>query len=134
MSVTHFAPAARSMPDELERDIRLIVDNPIQYTGDTHSDNIQTYWVDDMTIDNNYMYQSSPTKVLGTQALFTQEANSGATHVYYNNVIYANEPNKNDATIRTKANDGKTVYNIHEVEGYTPEISHPRILTEFHHG
>ena len=59
------------------------------------------------------MYQSSYSKVLGTQTLFTAEAQSGSVHIYYNNVIYSNEPNKNDWSIRTKVNDGKTVYIIH---------------------
>jgi len=97
----------------------IIIDNPTPYTGDVHSDNLQTYWVDNMIVDNNYMYQSSQSKVLGTQTLFTQEAHSGSKHVYYNNVIYANEPDKNDWTVRTKANDGKTVYIINNtVYGY----------------
>ena len=92
----------------------LVLDNPANPGGtDWHSDDIQTFWVNNIIVDNNYMYQSSPYKVLGTQTLFTAEAQSGSIHIYYNNVMYCNEPNKNDWSIRTKVNDGKEVYIIH---------------------
>ena len=99
---------------------KLILDNPANPGNtDWHSDDVQTYWVDTLIADNNYMYQSSQSKVLGTQTLFTQESHSWGLHIYYNNVIYANEPAKNDWTIRTKSNDGKIVYIINNpVIGY----------------
>jgi hypothetical protein len=81
----------------------IILDN--NYTGreDVHSDNIQAFWVDDITYSNNIVVQKSD-KTLGTQMLFT-EAGRGE-HRVVNNVFYRDAPQALDWAIRLKQSSG----------------------------
>jgi hypothetical protein len=92
----------------------VINDNPTDPGGvnvDWHSDNLQTYEVNSVLVDNNYFYQGNNYKGVGTQVIFTAEVfDRPGIHVYYNNLIIRNVPNAYDAAIRTKGNDGKIVY------------------------
>lgn len=90
----------------------IIIDN--NYTGksDLHSDNIQSYWVDNITYSNNILVQKSD-KTYGTQMLFSEEGNG--EHLYFNNVLYRDCPKAVDWAIRLKEANGGTysckVYN-----------------------
>jgi len=85
--------------------------NPGSIDVDWHSDDLQTYRVNSIIVDNNFLYMENQYKGIGTQVLFTAEVfDRPGIHVYYNNVIIRNVPNAYDWAIRTKGNDGKTVY------------------------
>ena len=92
----------------------VINNNPTDPGGvnaDWHSDNLQTYKVNSVLVDNNYFYQENKYKGVGTQVIFTAEVfDRPGIHIYYNNVIIRNVPNAYDAAIRTKGDDGKIVY------------------------
>jgi len=79
----------------------ILLDNNCTETADLHSDNMQVYWVERVTLKNNTVIQRSD-KTLGTQMLFTDSANSGS-HVVINNVIVRDCPNATDAAIRLKS-------------------------------
>jgi len=81
----------------------IILDNNTTSPSDLHSDNIQSWWVNDVTYLNNTLVQSSD-KTLGTQMLFVSSGNG--THTFYNNVFYRNCPNAIDWAIRLKNSAG----------------------------
>jgi hypothetical protein len=82
----------------------IILDNNYS-SGDLHSDNIQAFWVDDITYSNNILVQKS-NKGLGTQMLFAEAGNG--THYYINNVLYRDCPNALDWAFRLKRSSGGT--------------------------
>ena len=94
----------------------LIIDNPISYAiaGNTHCDNVQTFWVKNVIIDNNTVMTSNPTKLQGTQNLFTEESSpTGGTHIWYNNVVYKDYPLSHwNSAFRLKTVDSRTNYVI----------------------
>jgi len=77
----------------------IILDNNYTGTSDLHSDNIQSFYVNDIVYSNNILIQKSD-KTLGTQMLFTSEGSG--THILYNNVFYRDCPNAIDWAIRLK--------------------------------
>jgi hypothetical protein len=86
----------------------IILDN--NYTGsvDLHSDNIQSYYVKNVTYSNNILIQRH-NKTLGTQMLFTEEASTtenDGVHNLVNNVFIRDCPNAQDAAIRLKIGKG----------------------------
>jgi len=84
----------------------ILLDNNCTATEDLHSDNIQAFWVESVTYRGNTAIQRSD-KTLGTQVLFTENANSG-NHVVVNNVIVRDAPNATDAAIRLKSGSGSS--------------------------
>lgn len=85
----------------------IVLDNSVPSCGDScdvHSDNIQSFWVDNDTYSNNIAIQQCATKTNGTQLLFAEEGNG--THRIYNNVVFRNDPLGHDAAIRLKRNTG----------------------------
>lgn len=94
----------------------IILDNNYLANEDLHSDNIQTYYVKNVTYSNNVLIQNSQ-KTKGTQMLFTEEGGKSDTdpnsaslgvHYMYNNVLLRNCPNAMDGAIRLK--NGKGTY------------------------
>lgn len=83
---------------------RLVIDNPYAGSNDLHSDNIQSFWVDNIVYSNNIALQQSAYKVKGTQLYFIEEGNG--VHKIFNNVAFSNSPNAQDSTIRIKRNSG----------------------------
>jgi hypothetical protein len=83
----------------------IILDN--NYTGveDVHSDNIQSFWVDNVMYSNNVVVQKSK-KTLGTQMLFTE--NGYGEHVFLNNVFIRDTPYAEDSAMRLKSGNGST--------------------------
>jgi len=88
----------------------IILDNNYTENSDLHSDNIQAYYVKNITYSNNYLIQRS-NKTLGTQMLFTEEGavddNTGI-HNVINNVLIRDCPNAQDGAIRLKIGKGTT--------------------------
>lgn len=84
----------------------ILLDNNCTTTADLHSDNIQAFWVESVTYRGNTVIQRSD-KTLGTQILFTENANSG-NHVVVSNVIVRDCPNATDAAIRLKSGSGSS--------------------------
>jgi len=83
----------------------IILDNNYLGVTDLHSDNIQSFWVDNVTYSNNVVKQSN-SKTLGTQMLFTE--NGYGTHILFNNVFIRDTPNAEDSAIRLKSTEGLT--------------------------
>ncbi|MBS4062762.1 MAG: hypothetical protein KG029_20370, partial [Bacteroidetes bacterium] len=82
----------------------IILDN--NYTEvNLHSDNIQSFWVDNVTYSNNVLVQVS-NKTLGTQMLFTE--NGHGVHVFLNNILIKNMPYASDSALRLKSGSGST--------------------------
>jgi hypothetical protein len=83
----------------------IILDNNYTGVADLHSDNIQSFWVDNVMYSNNVVIQKS-NKTLGTQMLFTE--NGYGEHVFLNNVFIRNTPYAEDSAIRLKSANGST--------------------------
>jgi len=82
----------------------IILDN--NYTGvNLHSDNIQSFWVDNVMYSNNVLIQKS-NKTLGTQMLFTE--NGYGEHVFLNNILIKNMPYATDSAMNLKSGSGST--------------------------
>ncbi len=91
--------------DDFTADHNLIIlDNPYSGGGDLHSDNFQSYWVDNIVYSNNIALQQNAYKVKGTQVYFIEEGNG--IHKIFNNVAFENNPNAQDSTVRIKRNSG----------------------------
>lgn len=88
----------------------IILDNNYTANPDLHSDNCQTFWVDNVTYSNNICVQQSA-KTLGTQMLFVEEGNG--VHTYFNNVLYRNCPEATDSPMRIKRNSGSFIANVY---------------------
>lgn len=103
---------AQYMSDITVDHCTIVLNNNSTANTDLHSDNCQTFWVDNVTYSNNICVQQSD-KTLGTQMLFVEEGNG--VHNYFNNVLYRNCPNATDSPIRIKRNSGtftaKVFYN-----------------------
>jgi len=84
----------------------ILLDNNCTETADLHSDNIQAFWVEDVTYKGNTVIQRSD-KTKGTQMLFTENAYDGH-HIIMNNVIVRDAPNATDAAIRLKSGSGSS--------------------------
>jgi hypothetical protein len=94
----------------------IILDNNSTTNADLHSDNCQTFWVDNVTYSNNIIVQQSD-KTFGTQMLFVEEGNG--THTFFNNVLYRNCQNAKDTPIRIKRNSGSFSANVYYNSVYT---------------
>jgi hypothetical protein len=88
----------------------IILDNNYLVTPDLHSDNIQSYYVKNVTYSNNIVIQRH-NKTLGTQMLFTEDASTSendGVHTVINNVFIRDCPNAQDSAIRLKIGKGTT--------------------------
>lgn len=81
----------------------IVLDNNYLGVSDLHSDNIQTFWVDNVTYSNNTIVQIGD-KTLGTQMLFSE--NGYGVHKYINNLLIRNSPYAEDSAIRVKSTAG----------------------------
>ncbi len=83
----------------------ILLDNNYTGVADLHSDNIQSFWVDNVMYSNNVLVQKS-NKTLGTQLLFTE--NGYGVHVFLNNVFIRDTPYAQDSAMRLKSANGST--------------------------
>ncbi len=86
----------------------IILDNNYTVVPDVHSDNIQTYYVKNVTYSGNTLIQRHD-KTLGVQMLFTEEASTlegNGVHTVVNNVLIRDCPFAQDSAIRIKAGKG----------------------------
>lgn len=93
---------------------KIVLDNNYTGVADLHSDNIQSFWVDDVVYSNNWVEQRS-NKTLGTQMLFTE--NGYGVHAVINNVFVRDTPLAEDSAIRLKSGDGSSFSGV--VQGNT---------------
>jgi|GEM_PF-3255322 len=107
---------AQYMNDVTVDHCTIVLDNNYTVNPDLHSDNCQTFWVDNVTYSNNICVQQNG-KTLGTQMLFVEEGNG--VHTYFNNVLYRNCPNATDSPMRIKRNSGSFTANVYYNSVYT---------------